>query len=76
MFALVNPSTFISLKMDFGLALSRPSALTAASKRECRSVVQTKRRFCVHEAKYNDERSEQEVSIKDCSEDSSVLRRA
>mmetsp|Transcript_22640 Transcript_22640/g.55950 ORF Transcript_22640/g.55950 Transcript_22640/m.55950 type:complete len:227 (+) Transcript_22640:995-1675(+) len=46
MLALVRPSTFISRRIDLGFALSSPSAFTAASKRECRSVVHTKRRFC------------------------------
>mmetsp|Transcript_929 Transcript_929/g.2129 ORF Transcript_929/g.2129 Transcript_929/m.2129 type:complete len:273 (+) Transcript_929:537-1355(+) len=46
MFALVSPSTFMSRKIDLGLALSRPRMLHAASKRACRSGVQTKRRFC------------------------------
>mmetsp|Transcript_6533 Transcript_6533/g.20345 ORF Transcript_6533/g.20345 Transcript_6533/m.20345 type:complete len:234 (-) Transcript_6533:234-935(-) len=43
MFALVRPSTSISLRMDFGLALSRPSVLHAASNCACSSGVQTKR---------------------------------
>mmetsp|Transcript_13714 Transcript_13714/g.29576 ORF Transcript_13714/g.29576 Transcript_13714/m.29576 type:complete len:221 (-) Transcript_13714:697-1359(-) len=45
MFAFVKPSTFISRNIDFGLALSRPSWLHAASNRAWRSGVQTKRRF-------------------------------
>ena len=45
MFAFVRPSTFISRRIDFGFALSRPSAFTAASKRECRSGVHTNRRL-------------------------------
>lgn len=46
MFAFVSPSTFISRRIDLGFALSNPRALTAASKRECKSAVHTKRRFC------------------------------
>ena len=46
MLALVRSSTFINLRIVFGLAWSSPKALTAASKRACKSVVHTKRRFC------------------------------
>ena len=46
MFALVRPSTFISRRIDFGFAASRPRAFTAASNRECSSGLHTKRRFC------------------------------
>mmetsp|Transcript_37610 Transcript_37610/g.75250 ORF Transcript_37610/g.75250 Transcript_37610/m.75250 type:complete len:206 (+) Transcript_37610:579-1196(+) len=47
MLAFVRSSTFISLRIVFGFAWSKPRALTAASKRACRSAVQTKRRFPV-----------------------------
>mmetsp|Transcript_36298 Transcript_36298/g.95704 ORF Transcript_36298/g.95704 Transcript_36298/m.95704 type:complete len:266 (-) Transcript_36298:655-1452(-) len=45
MFALVRPSTLMSLRIVLGLAMSRPSAFTAASKRWWSSGVHTNRRF-------------------------------